>query len=326
MIRSRIIGTGFFVPSKVLTNNELEEMVDTSDKWIRERTGIRERRIAEEQNSSDLATKASANALKMAGIKASDIDLIIVATVTPDMVFPSTACFLQKKIGAASASAFDISAACSGFIYAMDVADKYIKGGSAKKVLVVGVDRFSSIIDWQDRATCILFGDGAGAVVLTSEEGKRGLLSSHIFSNGNFWDMLYAPLNGSSNGLTASSAASAQKGGVKMRGNETFKIAVKMMEEASLEALRCNHLGVADLDLFIPHQANARIINSAAQRLSLPQEKIYMNIDKYGNTSAASIPIAMAEAHKAGLIHDNSLILLVAFGGGFTWASSLIRW
>lgn len=314
MVRSKVVGTGSYVPPKVLTNHDLERMVDTSDEWITSRTGIKERRIVDRETPSDLATKAALKALKRSGLKAGDLDLIIVATVTPDMTFPSTACFVQEKIGASKAFAFDISAACSGFIYAIDVGDRYIRSGGVRSVLVIGVDIFSRILNWSDRTTCILFGDGAGAVIMTRSEGDRGILSTHLHSDGSYWRMLYAPLNGYGGP------------GVKMHGNETFRVAVKMMEQVSLEALKYNDLTVEDVDLFIPHQANARIIRTTAQRLSIPMEKVYINIDRYGNTSAASIPIAIDEAFEEGRIKAGDIVLLTAFGGGFTWASSLIRW
>ncbi len=314
MRRSRIIGTGSHLPRKVLTNHDLEGMVDTSDEWITTRTGIKERRIVDGEKPSDLATVAALKAIDSSGLEPGNLDLIIVATVTPDMTFPSTACFVQERIGAGKAFAFDVSAACSGFIYALDVADRYIRSGGAEHVLVVGVDVFSRILDWSDRTTCILFGDGAGAVVMKGEEGERGILSTHLHSDGRYWKMLYAPLNG------------CGQEGVKMQGNETFKVAVRMMEQVSMEALRSNGLRVEDIDLFIPHQANARIIKTTAERLSLPLDRVYMNIERYGNTSAASIPIAMDEAFREGRIRDGHILLLAAFGGGFTWASSVIRW
>ncbi len=314
MERSRIIGTGSFVPDRRLTNHDLERMVDTSDEWIRSRTGIKERRIVDGERPSELAAEAAIRALERAGLRGGDLDLIVVATVTPDMTFPSTACFVQERLGASRAAAFDIAAACSGFIYALDVGDRYIRSGGVRNVLVIGVDIFSRILDWSDRTTCILFGDGAGAVVMTRSGGDRGILSTHLHSDGSYWRMLYAPLNG------------CGEPGVKMQGNETFKVAVRMMEQVSLEALRHNHLTIEDVDLFIPHQANARIIRTTAQRLSIPMEKVYMNIERYGNTSAASIPIAIDEAFGEGRIREGSVVLLAAFGGGFTWASSLIRW
>ncbi len=340
MIRSRIIGTGSYLPERVLSNTDLEKMVDTSDEWILTRTGIKERRINEGRKASDLGTEAARKALKGAGVEPQELDLIVVGTVTPDMIFPSTACFIQEKMGADRAVGFDISAACSGFIYALEVADRYIRSGGVDKALVVGVDIFSRIINWQDRATCILFGDGAGAVVLTKENGRRGILSTHTHSDGRYWNMLYAPLNGIDDleegdirGLLNKKVSgpgvierSVNKPGVKMQGNETFKVAVKMMEDASREALDENNLNVSDIDMVIPHQANARIIKAIAQRLSLPMDRVYMNIERYGNTSAASIPIAMDEAFRDGRIKDEDIVLLVAFGGGFTWASSLIRW
>jgi 3-oxoacyl-[acyl-carrier-protein] synthase-3 len=327
MTKARIEGTGSCVPQRVLTNKELEEMVDTSDGWITTRTGIRERRIADKETTSDIATKAAKRALKDASISPNEIDLIIVATVTPDMFFPSTACFVQSKLGIKrGVPAFDIAAACSGFLYALDVADRYIRSGASRKVLVIGVDLFSRIIDWKDRNTCILFGDGAGAVVLSAEKGKRGILSTHIHSDGNYWKILYTPSGISRRQPAKDSKNSIEPPYLKMQGNEIFKVAVRTMGEACMEALRYNGASAKDIALLIPHQANQRIIKAIQERLGLSGDKIYTNLDKYGNTSAGSIPLALDEAARNGRVHRNDLILFVAFGGGLTWASALVRW
>lgn len=326
MKRSRIVGSGSYVPKMVLTNFDLESMVNTSDEWIIERTGIRERRIAgKDEAASDLAYEASQRALKSSGIKAKDIDLIILATTTPDMVFPSTACLLQDRLNAKKAVAFDVSAACSGFIYSLSVADQFIKEGIYKTALVVGSEVLSRITDWNDRATCILFGDGAGAVVLQASPDRRGIISVHLHSDGALKDLLYIPGGGSRN---PASKKTIEKGlhYIKMRGNETFKVAVRKLEEVALEAINSNNLKPSDIDLFIPHQANLRIIQAIAKRLNLSMDKVLVNIDRYGNTSAASIPIALDEAVSEGRLKEGDLILMEAFGGGLTWASALLRW
>ena len=325
MLRSKIIGTGSAVPSKVLTNKDLEKMVDTSDEWITTRTGIKERRVAGKgETPSVLAARAALKALEKASVKPEELDLIIVATVTPEMIFPSTACFVQNRIKAKKAVAFDISAACSGFLYALDTGDRYIRSGGVKKALIIGVDLFSRILNWKDRNTCVLFGDGAGAVVLENIEDDSGILSTHIHSNSDYHNILYAPLNGVYD--ASGSLAEREKKGIVMQGNETFKIAVKSMEEVSIEALRHNNLKSDDLALFIPHQANARIIKAVAQRLDLPMEKVFMNIERYGNTSSASVPSALDEAVSLGRIKEGELLLMAAFGGGLTWGASLVRW
>ncbi len=326
MKRSRIVGSGSYVPKMVLTNFDLESMVNTSDEWIIERTGIRERRIAgKDEAASDLAYEASQRALKSSGIKSKDIDLIILATTTPDMIFPSTACLLQDRLNAKKAVAFDVSAACSGFIYALSVADQFIKEGIYKTALVVGSEVLSRITDWNDRATCILFGDGAGAVVLQASLDRRGIISVHLHSDGALKDLLYIPGGGSRN---PASKRTIEKGlhYIKMRGNETFKVAVRNLEEVALEAINSNNLKPSDIDLFIPHQANLRIIQAIAKRLNLSMDKVLVNIDRYGNTSAASIPIALDEASSEGRLKEGDLILMEAFGGGLTWASALVRW
>lgn len=324
MLRSRVLGTGSYVPEKVLTNHELEKIVETSDDWISSRTGIRERRVAVEESTSDMATRAAKAALKSAGVSAKDIDLIVVGTVTPEMAFPSTACAVQAQLGVRSgAAAFDVSAACSGFLYALDVADKYLKAGGAKKALVIGVDRFSSLLDWKDRSTCVLFGDGAGAVVLSAEKGARGVLSCHIHADGKHWDMLYAK-----SGLQPSpfDKREAEPAAIKMNGNETFKIAVRTMGQAIKEVLEDTGIDPKDIALLVPHQANMRIINATRERLGLPEDRVFTNLDRYGNTSAGSIPLALDEAARQGRVKDGDIVLFVAFGGGLTWASAAVKW
>lgn len=326
MLKSKIISTGSYVPEKVLTNYDLEKMVDTSDKWIRERTGIRERRIADkDQAASDLAYEASKVAIERAGLKPKDIDMIIVATVSGDMPFPSTACILQNKLGAKNAAAFDINAACSGFLYALYIADSFIKAKLHKRILVVGTEVLSKITDWKDRTTCVLFGDGAGTVILTPTEGKSGIISMHINSDGSLWDLLHIPAGGS---RLPASIESVEKGlhYIKMRGNETFKFAVRTLEDLVVRILKENNISSNELSLLIPHQANLRIIQATAQRLNLPMDKVVVNLDRYGNTSAASIPIALNEAVETKRIKSGDYILLEAFGGGLTWASALIKW
>lgn len=324
MLRARIVGTGSYVPEKVLTNQDLEAMVETSDTWISTRTGIRERRVCVTDTTADMASKAAKNALKAAGVSPKDIDLIVVGTVTPEMAFPATACLVQSDLGVRSgAAAFDVSAACSGFLYALDIANKYIKSGEVKKALVIGVDRFSKIIDWKDRATCVLFGDGAGAVVLSAEKGSKGVLSCHIHSDGKHWDMLYAQNSCPQTPFEDKEQASPF---LKMNGNETFKIAVRTMGNAITEAMETNGLTADDISLLIPHQANLRIINATRDRLKLTDDKVYTNLDRYGNTSAGSIPLALDEAVRTGKIKDGDVIVFVSFGGGLTWASAAVKW
>jgi len=324
-MRARIAGTGSYVPERVLTNAELERMVATSDAWIVERTGIRERRIAAPgETCSDLGTRAAERALEAAGVAAADLDLILVATCTGDAPLPSTACLIQQRLGAVRAAACDLSAACCGFVYALGVGDAYVKTGS-RHVLVIGAEVMSMLMDWTDRGTCILFGDGAGAVVLSPSEGERGILSSHLHSDGNLWDLICVPGGGSRIPPSEKMLAEGLQY-MKMKGNETFKAAVKTLEEVAREALSANQLKVEDLDLYVPHQANLRIIKAVVERLGLPMEKVVLNMDRYGNTSAASIPLALDEAVRGGRVKDGSLVMIEAFGSGLTWASALIRW
>lgn len=327
---SSIIGTGSYMPEKVLTNEDLSKIVDTSDEWITTRTGIRERRIAAEgQATSDMAAEAARRALAAAGVAPEEVNLIVVATVTPDMFFPSTACFVQKKIGASNAVCFDISAACSGFLYALQVARHFINTGNRTTALVIGAEKLSSLINWQDRNTCVLFGDGAGAVVIRrAEEGEEApgrVLSTVMGSDGNLADLLKVPGGGSACPITAENALS-RPNTIHMEGRETFKHAVTRMCQASEQALEMAGLKKEDITLIIPHQANLRIIQAIADRLGLPHDKAFINLDKYGNTSAATIPVALDEANRAGRLKRGDILLLVAFGGGFTWASSVVRW
>jgi len=326
-VNVRIAGTGSALPGKILTNTELEQLVDTSDEWITTRTGIKERRIAVEgEYTSTFAAEAGRRALEMAGVHPEEIDLIILGTVTPDFPFPSTACIVQDLLGATNATAFDLSAACSGFIFGLSIAEKYIRSGAARKILVIGSEVLSRIVDWQDRNTCVLFGDGAGAVVLEASDGDHSLLSTHIFSNGSYWNLLYQPGSGSRNPATDSRTIDERQIYLKMEGNDVFKHAVRSMEEAAVKALDANGLSASDLSLMIPHQANRRIIDATAKRLGLGADRLFTNLEKYGNTSSASIPIALDEANRQGLIKPGSKLLMVAFGGGFTYGSALINW
>ncbi|MEW5745797.1 MAG: beta-ketoacyl-ACP synthase III [Nitrospirota bacterium] len=325
-VRARIIATGSSVPERVVRNSDLEKIVDTSDEWITERTGIRERRIArEDQTTSDLACEAAKQALKQADLKAKDIDLIVIGTVTPDMPFPSTACLVQHRLEAKNAAAFDVSAACSGFIYALATADSFIRAGTHKRVLVIGAETLSKFVDWEDRTTCVLFGDGAGAVVLEAAAGDYGILSTHLYADGSLWEMLNIPGGGSKNPPSRETLKDRLHC-IKMKGNETFKIAVRSLEGLVTETLRANRLKPSQLTALIPHQANLRIIKATAERAGLPLDKVVINLDRYGNTSSASIPIALDEAVRTGRVRAGDYILLEAFGGGLTWASALIRW
>jgi 3-oxoacyl-[acyl-carrier-protein] synthase-3 len=310
-----------------LTNTDLEGMVETNDEWITTRTGIKERRIAAEgEYTSTFAAEASRRALAMAGVAAEELDMIILGTVTPDFPFPATSCIVQHEIGAVNATVFDISAACSGFIYGLSIADKYIRTGAAKKVLVIGAEVLSRVVDWTDRNTCILFGDGSGAAVLEACESDCGILSTHLFSNGSFWNTLYLPGCGSRNPASNPRTLDERLFFLKMDGNDVFKHAVRAMEEAACSALEANGMSEADISLFIPHQANRRIVDATGKRLHIDPDKVFINLHKYGNTSAASIPIALDEAHREGRIKQGDIVLLDAFGGGFTYGSALLRW
>lgn len=326
-MNARITGTGSALPDRILTNAELEQLVDTSDEWITTRTGIKERRIAAEgEYTSTFAAEAGRRALAMAGVKAEELDLIILSTVTPDFPFPSTACIVQDMLGATNATAFDLSAACAGFIFGLSVAEKYIRSGASKKILVIGSEVLSRIVDWQDRNTCVLFGDGAGAVVLEASEGDHSLLSTHTFSNGSYWNLLYQPGSGSRNPATDSRTIDERRLFVTMEGNDVFKHAVRAMEEAAVKALDANGLSPSDISLLIPHQANRRIIDATAKRLGVESDRLFTNLHRYGNTSSASIPIALDEAHRQGVLKPGGKLLLVAFGGGFAYGSAIINW
>ncbi len=325
-MRARIVATGSYLPERVLTNSDLEKMIDTSDEWIQERTGIKERRIADEKDAaSDLAYEAAKAAFKKTDIKPKDIDLIIVATVTGDMPFPATGCHLQHKLGLKKAAAFDINAACSGFLYGLSVADGFIRSSTYKRILLVGSEILSRITDWEERTTCVLFGDGAGAVILEATSEDRGIISTHIRSDGSMWELLNLP-GGGSRYPASKDSMKKRMHFIKMKGNETFKVAVRTLESLVRKTLEENKVKASQLALLIPHQANLRIIQATAERLEIPMEKVFVNIDKYGNTSAASIPIALDEAVRQGRIRDGDFLLLEAFGGGLTWASALIKW
>ncbi len=320
----KIAGVGSYAPEKILTNSDLEKIVETSDEWIVSRTGIKERRIAaQEEASSDMAAHAARVALEVAGVSADGIDVVLVATVTPDYLFPSTACVLQSKLKAKNAYSFDVSAGCSGFLYALHIGRDMIDSGRAQTVLAVGVETLSKIMDYQDRTTCVLFGDGAGAAVLQKSD-TPGILSSCMGSDGENWNLLYMPGGGSRIPATEESVR-ARSHFLKMQGNEVFKIAVKAMETASDKAMKLAGIDSSDIDFFIPHQANYRIIEAIRKRMDFPEQKVSVNLDRYGNTSSASIPIALNEAIHEGRVCKGSTLLLAAFGAGFTWGSCVVR-
>ena len=322
-IHSRIAGTGSYLPEKVVTNDDLSKVVDTSDEWIRTRTGIRQRHVAADgQTSSDMGHQAALKAIEAAGIEPSEIDLIVVGTTTPDYVFPSTACLIQQKLGVPGCPAFDVNAACSGFLFALSVADQFIRTGSARTVLVVGVETLTRMVDWTDRTTCVLFGDGAGAVVLKAD-ADTGILSTHLHADGNKRDLLCCPV-----GVSAGFDNSLPNAGVRitMAGNEVFKHAVKALDSVVDEALEANGLDKGDLDWLIPHQANLRIIEATAKRLDMPMERVIVTVDRHGTTSAGSVPLALDEAVRSGRVQRGQLLLLEAFGGGFTWGAALLRY
>ena len=325
-LRSVIVGTGSAAPERVLTNADLEKMVNTSDEWIVTRTGIRERRIAAPtEATSDLAVAAARPALAMAGIDPKDVELIVVATATPDMLFPATACVVQAKLGAARAAAFDILAACSGYLYALKVVDGLLRTGVYRNALVLGAETLSKVLDFTDRNTCVIFGDAAGASVLVPRAGDRGVLSTHVYADGTGGELIQIPAGGSREPASAESVA-RRAHYIKMRGNETYKIAVRRMEEVVLECLEANRVRPGDIDVVVPHQANLRIIEAVVSRLGLPMEKVVLTIEKYGNTSAACIPMALDIAVRQGRLKSGDLVLMVAFGGGLTWGAGLIRW
>ena len=321
----KVLSTGICVPEKVLTNQDLEQMVDTSDEWIISRTGISERRISDKDVSTgDLGAAAARMALENSGLKAEELDLIMVATASGDHPFPSTACIIQEKLGAKRATAFDLSAACSGFLYCLTVAYSLLNSGAFRNALIIGAETLSKITDYKDRSTCVIFGDGAGAMIVTLGEDKKGIFASHLGSDGSYFPLLNLPAGGSR--MPASiETIERDLHYIKMNGNELFKVAVRSMEEAAHHTLEKANLTMKDIDLLIPHQANIRIINSLRKRLDIEEEKVYVNIERYGNTSAASIPIAYHEARSNGLITENSKILMVAFGGGITWGGVLLK-
>ena len=318
-------GIGSYVPEKILTNFDFEKMVDTSDEWIRTRSGIRERHIADaSQATSDLALIAGKRALHSAGIKPKEIGAIIVATATPDMLFPSTACLVQAQIGAPHVISFDISAGCTGFLYGLAVGENFVLNGY-DNVLVIGADTLTRITDYEDRRTCVLFGDAAGAVVLKKTETEHGIISSYFAADGSYWEPLYQPAGGTR--IPASHDSVDQRlHYIKMQGNEVFKLAVRAMAEAAVKTLKKAGIHGSEVDLFIPHQANIRIIEASAKRLHIPMDKVLINLDKYGNTSAASIPLALDQAVQEGRVSKGSLILMIAFGAGFTWGGVLLRY
>ena len=322
-IHSRIAGTGSYLPEKVLTNDDLAKTVDTSDEWIVARTGIRQRHVAAEgETTSDLAYHASLRAMEAAGVSAADIDLIVLGTTTPDLIFPSSACLLQHKLGANGCPAFDVNAACSGFIYALTIADKFIRSGAAKTALVVGSETLTRMLDWSDRGTCVLFGDGAGAVVLKADD-ETGILSTHMHADGGKKELLWNPV-----GVSAGFKPDEHNAGVRvlMTGNEVFKHAVKALDSVVEETLEANNLDRHDIDWLIPHQANLRIIEATAKRLDMSMDQVIVTVDKHGNTSSGSVPLALDTAIRSGRVERGQLLLLEAFGGGFTWGSVLLRY
>jgi len=319
---TRIAGTGGFLPEKVLTNHDLEEIVDTSDEWIVDRTGIRKRHIAADgETTCDLAEQAARRAMSAAGKEAHDIDLVIVATTTPDQIFPSTACLLQQRLGIHGCAAFDVQAVCTGFVYALGIADKFIQTGSARCALIVGAETLSRIIDWSDRDTCVLFGDGAGAVIVEASS-EPGIISSHLHADGKYAELLQVPV-----GISSGLAQLADSGAfVEMRGNEVFKMAVTTLGRIVDETLDHNGMNKSDIDWLIPHQANIRIIKATARKLRMPMDHVVVTVDEHGNTSAASVPLALDKAIRDGRIKRDETLLLEAFGGGFTWGSVLLKY
>jgi 3-oxoacyl-[acyl-carrier-protein] synthase-3 len=322
-IYSRIAGTGSYLPEKVLTNDDLSKIVETSDEWIATRTGIRQRHVAAEgETTGDLAYHAAVRALEAAGVEASELDLIVLGTTTPDIIFPSTACLVQHRLGANGCPAFDVNAACSGFVYALSVADKFIQSGTVKTALVIGAETLTRMLDWTDRSTCVLFGDGAGAVVLKADS-EAGILSTHLHADGGKKELLYNPV-----GVSVGFKPEEHNVGVKvmMTGNDVFKHAVKALDAVVEETLEANGLDRHDIDWLIPHQANLRIIEATAKRLDMPMERVIVTVDKHGNTSSGSVPLALDFAVRSGKVQRGQLLLLEAFGGGFTWGSVLLRY
>ena len=320
---ARIAGTGSYLPEKALSNDDLSKIVDTTDEWIAARTGIRNRHIAAEgETTSDLGYNAAVRALEAAGVDAKDLDLIVVGTTTPDLIFPSTACLIQHRLGADGCPAFDVNAACSGFVYALTVADKFIRSGAARTALVIGAETLTRMVDWSDRTTCVLFGDGAGAVVLKADT-ETGILSTHMHADGGKKELLWNPV-----GVSVGFKPGEDNAGVRihMSGNEVFKHAVKALDSVVEETLEANNLDRHDIDWLIPHQANLRIIEATAKRLDMPMDRVIVTVDKHGNTSSGSVPLALDEAVRSGRVQRGQLLLLEAFGGGFTWGSALLRY
>ncbi len=326
-LRTRIVGTGRYLSEKVLTNQYFEQIVDTSDEWIIERTGIRERRIAEPGiSSSDMGAEALKNALDMAGLKPSDLDMIICGTVTPDKPMPATAVYIQNKVGASNhCAAFDISAACAGFLFGLNIADSFIKSGNAKTIGVIGAETLTRVIDFEDRTTCVLFGDGAGAAVVTGDPSDRGILSAHLSSNGQLADALHIPSGGSASPASRETVENREHF-IRMNGREVFKYAVRYLSDASIKAMAACGLKPEDIAVVVPHQANLRILDSVGKRIGIPMDKFVLNLERVGNTSSASIPIALDEVIRDNKINENDIILMIALGGGLSWGSTLIRW
>ena len=327
MIRAKIMGTGAAVPKRILSNADLEKLVETSDDWITSRTGIRERHIVSDgEHFSDLCTRASEQALKRAHVKPEEIDMILVGTISGDMPFPATSCLVQRNLGATRAAASDVSAACVGFLYALHLADGLIQSGKAQNVLVVGGEILSRYVDWTDRNTCVLFGDGAGAVLLQATRGDHGILGSIMKANGSYHDFICMPGGGSDRPANDPKSIEERLPYIKMKGNETFRVAVKAMADVSLELLSEQGFTHEQVNHFIPHQANVRIIDAVSEKLKIDQRKVYKNIERYGNTSAASIPIALDELVREGRVKDGDMVLMTAFGAGLVWGSVLLRW
>ena len=328
MPQAHIIGTGSSTPKRILSNKDLESIVDTSDEWIMRRSGIKERRIAsngKKESTSDLATQASLKAIEMAGISPENLEMIVVGTVTPDRQFPSAACMVQKALHADNAFAFDVSAGCSGFLYALSMVNNAIQSGTCRTALVVGVERLSTIINWRDRSTCVLLGDGGGAVVVTSMTEKGGILSTHLKSDGTLWDLLYSSY-GNSYTPEILQGIDVKPFQLKMDGNRLFKRAIGCLSSIARDAMQHNSLSSEDIGLVVPHQANIRIIKGMANNLRISMEKVYTNLRKYGNTSSASVPIALDEANREGLLSKGDHVLLVSFGAGLTWGASILKW
>ena len=323
MTYARILATGSALPERVVTNADLEKLVDTSDEWIRSRTGIRERRVAADgETTGDLAYRAALQALQDAGVKASELDMVVLGTTTPDIIFPATACLIQNRLGANGCMAFDVNAACSGFMYALGVANNFVRTGQVKKALVMGAETLARMVDWSERETCVLFGDGAGAVVLKAD-AEAGILSTHLHADGGKSDLLYAPV-----GVSKGFRPDLPNCGVKihMAGSDVFKHAVKALDSVVDEALEANNLDKSDLDWLIPHQANLRIIEATAKRLNMSMEQVIVTVDKHANTSSGSVPLALDAAVRSGRVKRGQNLLLEAFGGGFTWASAMVRY